>query len=50
MRTETDYALHIFVDESGQHDLDTKKRGASNLYVCVAVVLTQPQVQKQMRR
>ncbi len=44
MRTETDYALHIFVDESGQHDLDTKKRGASNLYVCVAVVLTQPQV------
>lgn len=31
--------LTAYIDESGNHDLETSKSGASNLFVCVAVLL-----------
>jgi len=31
--------ITAFVDESGNHDLDVAKKGASSLFVCVAVLL-----------
>jgi len=44
--------LTAYIDESGNHDLETTKSGASNLFVCVAVIVDSNQnhlVDQKMR-
>ena len=44
--------LTAFVDETGNHDLEITKDGASNLFICVAVVVNDDQsklVEERMR-
>ena len=35
--------LSAFVDETGNHDLEIEKDGASNIFICVAVVVNDAQ-------
>lgn len=38
------YQNYVFIDESGNHDIDVSKEGATNLFVCVAVLVSGEQV------
>ncbi|MBN2081083.1 DUF3800 domain-containing protein [bacterium] len=40
---QTDELL-VFIDESGQHDLDISKEGASNLFVCTAIIINEQNI------
>ena len=35
--------LTAYVDETGNHDLEVEKAGASNLFICVAVLVNEQQ-------
>lgn len=42
---ESQNIVTAYVDESGNHDLDVEKSGASNLYICVAVLVDERQLE-----